>query len=176
MVATPGARPPASPDKATLLVIRPSAIPLAVVGTVVELPNGQVDRPRFVGENESTSYFYSPVPAGEHTFAVCGNGSAALRATVAPGRVYVVEVDMTGLDVSFVPIKLREEQWPLVRAWLAKSKAMIADTASGQASVQNEVRGCIEDVRLTKNAAIPILASDDGVPTEEFMRQVFGPR
>ncbi|HEV8245705.1 MAG TPA: hypothetical protein VGP93_08050 [Polyangiaceae bacterium] len=83
------------------------------------------DRYGFVGHSLPASWFFAELPAGQHLFCAKGENTAALRASLAPGRTYYVEVSprygFFSSRVQLLAVTPRSSQWSQRYDWLAES-------------------------------------------------------
>lgn len=129
----------ATQDTATVVFVRPSEFGGADRVTIID------GKGRFLGETMPASYFATKVPAGEHLFISWGENTSAVKATVAAGKVYYVEVTApNGPRTPFVYLKaasLRSPAYGRVDSWLAKTQPLAPDEARGQADLQTRSSG-----------------------------------
>jgi hypothetical protein len=130
----------ARPDAATVVFIRPSGYAGGIKTTILD------GRGRFLGDSLAESYFTVYVPPGPNVFIAWAENTAALRANLAPGRTYYVEVapkiGMLSARVHLLAMTPRSESWSKRREWLTDSKQLEVDEPGGQAYL----RGRSEDV------------------------------
>ena len=104
------ARPPQPrPGYSMVVFVRPSSYAAGELYHVVS------DRYGFLGDAQAESWFGAEIPAGQHVFCASGGGVPALRASLAPGRTYFVEVSSRygfwGSRVELIAIAPRFENW-----------------------------------------------------------------
>lgn len=104
------------------------------------------DRYGFLGDSQAQSWFGAELPAGNHLFCASGGGTPALRATLAPGRIYFVEVSsrfgMFGSRVQLIAVAPRFENWQKRDEWMADSEAyVLVDRAAFEPANVAEVIG-----------------------------------
>src|SRR5262249_18473662 len=125
------------------------------------------ERGRFLGDSLPESYFAVRVPAGEHVFVAWAENTAALRASLAPGRTYYVEVASKpgawSARAHLLAITPRSETWKDVRTWLAESTQLGPNEPGGQAYLQSRS----EDVAERLRRANEILREYDAKELEE---------
>ncbi len=130
---------PLERDAAVLVFVRPSgAAPLAMPAIVDE-------RGRYLGTTVAASYFAATLPPGDHTFALCTTDGAVLRAHLAPGKRYFVEVTVSQLFTTtgrLAPIRPRSEHWGDLTRWYVEKKHLVADEAAGQADLGERAVSC----------------------------------
>jgi hypothetical protein len=140
----------AKADAATVVFIRPSGYAAAIGTTILD------DKGRFLGDSLAETYFVSQVPAGEHTFIAWAENTAALKAQLAPGKVYYVEVSpkMGALSarVHLLALTSRSESWGELQGWLADSQAMQVDERAGQAYLAERAEDVQERIRRAREA------------------------
>lgn len=132
------------PAAATVVFVRPSSFAGLIV-PVIATAQG-----RFLGESEASSHFVVRLPPGEHVLFTWSEGTPALRATLAAGRVYFVEVapkmGAFSSRVQLLALTSRAESWPKVREWLRDTKTLVPDEAAGQAYVQSRASDFAERI------------------------------
>ena len=93
---------------------------------------------------------------GEHLFTSWSGGTNSLRATLAPGRVYFVEVAMKPgafpARAHLLAIAPRTESWASVREWMADTKPTVADRNAGQAYLDGRKDDVAERLRRAAEA------------------------
>src|SRR5262249_23107516 len=114
-----------SEDSAVVVFMRPSYRG----GTVAILD----EHGRFLGESVGHSHFAVKVSPGDHTFVGCAQNTAALRASLAGGKTYFVEVaprmGCFGNRVQLLAITPRAETWNHRESWLGDTKQLVTDDA-----------------------------------------------
>jgi hypothetical protein len=118
------ARPPQPrPGYSMVVFVRPSSYAAG------ELYHVFSDRYGFIGDAQAESWFGAEIPAGQHVFCASGGGVPALRASLAPGRTYFVEVSSRygffGSRVELMAIAPRFENWAKRDEWLADNEAYV---------------------------------------------------
>lgn len=125
--------PTAAEDSATVVFVRPSEFGGADRVTIID------GKGRFLGETMPASHFATKVPAGEHLFISWGENTSAVKATLAAGKVYYVQVTApNGPRTPFVYLEaatVRSPAYGLVDGWLAKTQPLAPDEARGQANL-----------------------------------------
>ncbi len=131
--ATPSARH-APVGQALVVFIRPSEYAFLARYQVID------GEGHFLGDALAHTHFAVTLPPGEHVFiAYADNDSVsrsdAMRANLAPGRVYFVELapKMTGIDI--LAITPRSETWADVTTWLADTQELVPNRVAGQAAL-----------------------------------------
>ena len=156
----------ATPDSAVVVFIRPSGYARAMGSTILD------GHGRFLGDSLPETYFAVRVPPGEHIFIAWAENTAALRASLAPGRTYYVEVapKMGALSarMQLLAVTPRAESWGELRAWMGESKQTVPDEASGQAYLTSRR----EDVAERLHRAQEILREYDA---EELAERTLTP-
>ena len=164
-VATPtAAKPP--PDQALVVFVRPGSFALLAKYEVVDVPQPPVKDAAghvafFLGESVANSHFAVALPPGEHVF-VCYHGSDpiarndAMRAALAPGRTYFVEISPNMGGVEILAITPRAESWKQITGWLADTKELVPDRAAGQKEIDED-----DDLPAEVTAAFKHLSDDD---------------
>lgn len=140
---------------ATVVFLRPSGMATAIRTSILD------NRGTFLGDTLSSSYFAVNLPPGEHVFLAWAENTAALRATLAPGKTYYVKVSprMGALSarMQLLAIKPGSEDWAKVKEWMAGKKHLEPDAAKGQAFLD----GRKEDVAKRVARANEILKEYD---------------
>ncbi|APR87544.1 hypothetical protein A7982_12893 [Minicystis rosea] len=148
---------PASADAATVVFIRPSDEAPALMPIVVD------ERGQFLGQSLAASYFAVAVPPGAHLFVLCNDTPAGLRAELAPGKRYVVEITREGsFSRRMVPSAMRpgSEGFAELDTWYAKKKRVVEDGDAGQSYLNAHsalAQGCLRTVQAD------LAAGDAGV-------------
>ena len=131
-------RPVASPqsvkpvaDQATVVFVRPSGFGGALKQTILD------GKGQFLGDSLPSSRFAVKMPPGEHTFIVWAENTNAVKANLAAGKVYFVEVSLSmgalSARADLIPVKPGSEAWNDLDEWLADTEVFEPDTAGGQA-------------------------------------------
>jgi hypothetical protein len=135
----------ATPDSAVVVFVRPSGFARGMRSTILD------GRGRFLGDSLPETYFAVRVPPGEHIFIAWAENTAALRASLAPGRTYYIEVapKMGALSarMHLLAITPRAESWGELRTWMDESKQTIPDEPSGQAYLASRSEDVAERLR-----------------------------
>jgi hypothetical protein len=110
-------RPPA--DKAMVVFLRPSGLGFAINFSILD------QQGRWIGEAVAKSQFAVELPPGEYMFVGWAENTAALKATLAPGRVYYVKVDPSmgfgSARVTLEAITPRHADWRELPTWLSET-------------------------------------------------------
>jgi hypothetical protein len=142
--------PQARPDAATVIFVRPSSSTSALTTTIFD------ERGRFFGDSLPESYFAVSVEPGEHIFISWAENTGALRASLAAGRLYFVEVapkpGVLSTRVHLLAITPRSESWSKLREWLASAKHLEPDLAGGQRYLNGRHEDVTERVRRAYDA------------------------
>jgi hypothetical protein len=157
----------APPDKATVVFLRHGSWGAAVGTSVID------DHGRYLGDALAESYFAVNQAPGEHVYSTWKTmagffrtntenwgmeNAAAVHATLAPGRVYYVEIDpRMGLwkaQAELFAVTPRSPKWAQVQGWLATTTMMRVDWRGGQADLQSRAGGkqLQEEVRVGQEA------------------------
>ena len=163
--ATPRAAK-APPGQALVVFVRPGIFALLAKYRVVDVPQPPVKDAAghvafFLGESVASSHFAVAVPPGEHVF-VCYHGSDpiarndAMRATLAPGRTYFVEISPNMGGVEILAITPRAGSWSKITTWLQDTKELVPDRPAGQKEIDED-----DDLPAEVTAAFKHLAADD---------------
>lgn len=147
-----------SAEMATVVFVRPSSYASAMRTTILDA------RGRFLGDSLGSSYFAVKVPPGEHVFIAWAENTAALRATLAPQRVYFVEVSSKmgafSARMHLLAIAPRKKSWQKVDKWLAESDAYTVDEAAGQAYLRGRAEDTSERIERAKETLTKYDASE----------------
>jgi hypothetical protein len=146
MAAPPALK--AEADKAVVVFMRPSGFGAALAQTILD------DKGRFLGDALPSSRFAVKVPSGEHTFIVWAENTGVLKANLAPGKIYFVEVSLSmgfgSASAELLAIKPSTENWAELDEWLADTDVFEPDEPRGQAylaSRQEDVDDRIKSAR-----------------------------
>jgi hypothetical protein len=142
--------PQARPDAATVIFMRPSSYASALTTTIFD------ERGRFYGDSLPESYFAVSVEPGEHIFISWAENTGALRASLAAGRIYFVEVapkvGVLSARVHLLAITPQRESWGKLREWLGSSKHLEPDLAGGQRYLNGRNEDVTERIRRAYDA------------------------
>lgn len=164
-VATPTTAK-APPDQALVVFVRPGSFALLAKYEVVDVPQPAVKDAAghvafFLGESVANSHFAVVLPPGQHVF-VCYHGSDpiarndAMRASLAPGRTYFVEISPNLSGVDILAVTPRAESWSQITTWLKDTKELAPDRAAGQKEIDED-----DDLPAEVTAAFKHLSDDD---------------
>jgi hypothetical protein len=132
-------------DMATVVFIRPSSYAKSIKTTILD------GRGTFLGDSLPESHFAVVLPPGQHVFISWAENTAALQATLAPGRVYYVEVapklGVLSARVHLLALSPRAENWDKVGEWLKETKQFVPDSAGGQRSLASRSEDVQERIR-----------------------------
>lgn len=165
-VETPVAQPKAPSDAALVYFVRPSSFAYLATYEVVDvrvMPNGKPEGTgHFLGDSLASTHFAAVVPAGEHYFVAFHESDPiarndAMRASLAPGRVYFVEIAPNIAGVSILAITPRSDSWQHVRGWIADTKELAPDRPGGEAYLADHP----DDVRDEITHALEHLTDDN---------------
>lgn len=130
-------------DAATVVFVRPSSYKGEITATITDA------RGRFLGDSLAESYFVVRVPPGENVFISCTENTSALRATLAPGKIYFVEVAskyaLFGARIHLLAIGPTSRAWRNLDTWMTESVAYATDEPAGQAVLAARPRGMLAD-------------------------------
>jgi len=147
---TPAQPIAAAPDKATVVFLRPSGYGGRSKTTILDA-HGQ-----FLGEDWGATYFAAQVAPGEHVFLSWAENTAALRASLAPGKTYYIEVapkmGFLSARVHLLAVTPRTPNWSKLRDWMSNSVQIVPDEAAGQAYLESRSADVEERVRRAKEA------------------------
>jgi hypothetical protein len=145
-------------DAATVVFVRPSSFGAAIHPTIFD------ERGQFLGDAEASSHFVAEVSPGEHTFVVWAENTGPIHATLAPGRVYFIEVAMKPgafqARAHLLAIAPRTESWASLREWLADTRPTVADRRAGQAYLDGRKDDVLERLRRAGEAFAEMDAED----------------
>lgn len=174
--ATPHAAK-APPGQAMVVFVRPGSFALLAKYEVVDVPQPAVKDSAgrvafFLGESVANSHFAVALPPGDHVFVVYHGSDPiarndAMRATLAPGRTYFVEISPNMGGVEILAITPRAESWAKITTWLQDTKELVPDRAAGQAQIDED-----DDLPAEVTAAFKHLAADDA---EELAERTITP-
>jgi hypothetical protein len=109
-------------DKAGVVFVRPSGLGFAINFAILD-QNGN-----WVGDAVAKAHFVVTLPPGEYLFVGWAENTAALKATLAAGRTYYVEVTPTvGFGSAHVVLEAvtpRSSDWSELDAWLKETKRL----------------------------------------------------
>lgn len=177
VIKAPHMRPAASgaispdPAAATVVFVRHSILGSAIT-SVIATTQG-----RFLGESQAKSYFAAKLPPGEHLLVSWSESTPALRATLAAGMIYYVEVapkmGWGSARIQLIALGPRRPSWVELPGWLREGEALEADLAGGAALLQERAGKFAERVRAAEasyqgysaeDREERTLRADDGVP------------
>lgn len=120
-------------DAALVVFLRSSRLGKGMMFTVID-ENGN-----FLGDAQAGARFVVKVPPGEHMFVTWAENTGPMRANLAPGRIYYVEVNPRfGVfkgRVDLLAIAPRTELWKGLADELGDTELLEPDTKKGQASL-----------------------------------------
>ena len=136
-----GPEPAGAPaDKARVVFVRPSGMANKVVFTIID------ERGYFLGDSTSGARFSVFLDPGEHYFIVWTETTETVKATLAPGRTYYVEVrpkmGMWKARASLWAVNRKSNLAQQIPSYLSDTKVTTPDFAAGQAylnSLKNEL-------------------------------------
>lgn len=111
------------PDRATVVFIRPGMLGFLVNFTILD------HQGNFLGESVAKSHFAIEVPPGQYFFLAKAENTDALRATLAEGRIYFVNVSpkfgTAHARVTLAAIKPNRPEWNTIPRWIADTKRLV---------------------------------------------------
>lgn len=120
-------------DMAQLVFVRPSSFAKGLTVVVLDAKG------HFIGDSAPGSHFVVQVPSGEHTFIAWGEGTHSLKANVAAGKTYYVEVapvmGVWSARFHLKALKPGSEKWVKVKEWIADTEPFDPMITEGQALV-----------------------------------------
>jgi hypothetical protein len=135
----------ADAGNATVVFVRPTSYAGRVKHIVMD------QKGRFLGECWGETYFSVKMPPGQYTFISWSEGTPALQATLAAGKVYYVEVGVTigawAARARLFGLGPQRENWAEVPEWLGKSTMLVPNEEAGQAhfaTIQDRVNEVIQ--------------------------------
>jgi hypothetical protein len=142
--------PPAAGEQAQVVFIRPSGYAGAIKTTIV---GGHGE---FLGDSLAESYFAVSMPPGEHMFIAWAENTAVLRANLAPGKTYYVEVSPKmgawSARMHLMALKPGSENWGELQSWLAASSRLEPDRQAGQSYLAGRQDDVAERLRRANEA------------------------
>ena len=109
-------------DKAGVVFVRPSGLGFAINFAVLD-QNGT-----WIGDAVAKAHFAVMLPPGDYMFVGWAENTAALKATVAAGRLYYVQVVPTmGFGSAHVRLEAltpRSADWSQLNTWLGETKRL----------------------------------------------------
>jgi len=123
------------PNKARVVFVRPSDFQLALVFTIID------ERGYFLGDSTGSGRFSFFLDPGEHYFIAWTEGTESVKATLAPGRTYYVEVRPTwGMwkgRASLWAVNRRSGLMKKIPSYLSETSVTTPDSAAGQAHLNS---------------------------------------
>jgi hypothetical protein len=158
-------------DQAVVVFVRPSGLAFAINFAILD-QNGN-----WLGDAVAKSHFAVSLPPGEYMFIGWAENTAALKATLAAGRVYYVEVTPEiGLAYSrvfFEALTPRHEDWKELPGWLKDTKRL-EPLPTGAAYIRGRREDALKRVASakenwddysTEDKEGRTLNAEDGVPS-----------
>jgi hypothetical protein len=165
----------ADPAAATVVFVRPSRLGGAIT-SVIATTEG-----RFLGETQAKSYFVAKLPPGEHLLVSWSESTPAMRATLAAGRIYYVEVapkmGWGSARVQLLAITPRRETWSQLPEWMRECEPLQADEPAGQALLQERRDDFADRVKAARESYQGYSAEDREARTlrpEDGVQQPIG--
>jgi hypothetical protein len=141
--ATAVLQPP--PGQALVVFVRPSSFARSMRFTVL------TSRGQFLGDSLPSSHFAVALPPGQHVFLVWAENTGALRAELAPGRIYYVEVSAKmgfgSARAHLLAITPRHARWARLPEWLRDTRRLQPNMATGQAYLNSRSADTAERIR-----------------------------
>ncbi len=138
MAEAPTPAPPIAPAPGSAVVVfmRPSGMGFAINFTIIDQAGN------FVGDSVAEAHFAVQVPPGTYLFIANAEDTDVVQATLAPDRIYYVEVipQMGALSaaVKLDPVKPSEPEWNQVPKMLAETKRLIPLHDQGQQELKSD--------------------------------------
>jgi hypothetical protein len=130
----------APPNKARVVFVRPSSMANKVIFTIID------ERGYFLGDSTAGARFSVFLDPGEHYFIVWTETTETVKATLAPGRTYYVEVrpkmGMWKARASLWAVNRKSGLMQSIPSYLTDTTVTTPDFAAGQAylnSLGNEL-------------------------------------
>jgi hypothetical protein len=130
----------APPNKARVVFVRPSSMAWGVIFTIID------ERGYFLGDSTAGARFSVYLDPGDHYFIVWTETTETVRATLAPGRTYYVEVrpkmGVWKARASLWAVNRKSGLMQSIPSYLSDTNVMTPDFAAGQAylnSLKNEL-------------------------------------
>lgn len=121
----------APPNKARVVFVRPSGGAWKVIFTVID------EHGYFLGDSTANGRFSVFVDPGDHFFIVWTESTETVKAPLAPGRTYYVEVrpkmGMWKARASLWAVNRKSGLMQSIPSYLADTKVTTSDFAAGQA-------------------------------------------
>jgi hypothetical protein len=156
-------------DKAVVVFLRPAGLGFAINFAILD------QRGNWLGDSVAQTHFSVALPPGEYLFVAWAENTAALKATLTPGRVYAVEVIPTmgfgSARVIMEALTPRHEHWPLLGGWLQQT-ATLEPLPTGVAHMQQRHDDAVKRVASAQenwagysdeDKALRTLRAEDGV-------------
>jgi hypothetical protein len=142
VVATKPISAPA--DKAKVVFLRPSGLGFAINFSILDQEG------KWLGDAVAESHFAVELPPGEYMFVGWAENTAALKATLAPGRVYYVKVDPSmgfgSAQVTLEALTRRHADWGELTTWL-RDTHRLQPLPSGAAYIEGRKKDALERVK-----------------------------
>jgi hypothetical protein len=120
--ARPAASIAAPADQAVVVFVRPSGLAFAINFSIIDQAG------HWMGDAVSQSHFAVIMPPGEYTFIGWAENTDLVKASLAPGHIYYVEVspELGALyaQVSLEALTPRSDDWKNLPRWLADTKRL----------------------------------------------------
>jgi len=146
----------APPNKARVVFVRPSGGAWKVIFTIID------ERGYFLGDSTAGGRFSVYLDPGEHYFIVWTETTETVKATLAPGRTYYVEVrpkmGMWKARASLWAVNRKSGLMQSIPSYLSDTTVTTPDFAAGQAylnSLGNELPNAAKQGIETYNAYSP---------------------
>ena len=157
MKAVAGPEPAGAPaDKARVVFVRPSSGALKVIFTIID------ERGYFLGDSTANGRFSVFLDPGDHYFIVWTESTETVKATLAPGRTYYVEVrpkmGMWKARASLWAVNRKSGLMQSIPSYLTDTTVTASDFAAGQAylnSLGNELPNAAKQGIETYNGYSP---------------------
>jgi hypothetical protein len=160
----------APPNKARVVFVRPSSAAWGVIFTIID------ERGYFLGDSTGGSRFSVFLDPGEHYFIVWTETTETVKATLAPGRTYYVEVrpkmGMWKARASLWAVNRKSGLMQSIPSYLADTQVLTTDFAAGQAylnSLGNELPNAAKQGIETYNGYSPEDKADVTLLPEDGM-------
>lgn len=134
-------------DKASVVFVRPSGLGFLVKMSILD------QQARWLGDAVAKAHFAVELPPGEYMFVGWAENTAALKATLAPGKVYYVKVEpkmgLGSARVDLEALTARHPEWAEVQGWLGTTKRLMP-LPTGVAYIEKRRRDADKRVRSAR--------------------------
>jgi hypothetical protein len=140
----------ASGDKAQVVFVRPSSFAKGIACAILDADG------TYLGEAVPAAYFPVTLKPGSHTFVAWSEGTHAMKADLAPGKTYYVEVSPSmgvwSARFHLKAIRKGTPEYDQVKEWLAESTMHEVKLSEGQKEIV-DARKADADETIKKGVA-----------------------